>query len=111
MIFVKPVINDYPNDIIDKNNLHQNNEYYLCDQCEYEAISQSLLQEHITASHMHLSCNYCEFVAKNRGGLTRHINAKHVNANESEKHPDENSINNLEEGNTSEQVYKCDECD
>ena len=55
---IRETSNDYTNDIIDKNNLRQNNEYYLCDQCEYEAISQSLLQEHITASHMHLSCDY-----------------------------------------------------
>ena len=78
---------DNPNDIVDHNtDIHPNNEYYLCDQCEYEAISQSLLQEHITATHVHLSCDYCGFVAKNRGGLTRHVNAKHENANESEKH-------------------------
>ena len=100
---------DNPNDIVDHNtDIHPNNEYYLCDQCEYEAISQSLLQEHITATHVHLSCDYCGFVAKNRGGLTRHINAKHVNANESEKHPDENSLNNLEESNT---IFACDICD
>ena len=56
------------------NNMHLN---YSCDQCDFVALGQMMMDWHMSTSHIHFSCDECEFIAKNKGGLTRHRNAKH----------------------------------
>ena len=59
------------------NNMHLN---YSCDQCDFVALGQMMMDWHMSTSHIHFSCDECEFIAKNKGGLTRHKNAKHENS-------------------------------
>ena len=61
---------------------HNNNMHliYSCDQCDFEAYGQMMMDWHTSTSHLNFSCDECEFIAKNKGGLTRHRNAKHENS-------------------------------
>ena len=67
-------------DLIRHNNdMHQN---YACDQCDFEAYGQMMMEWHTSTSHAQFSCEECDFIGKNKGGLTRHKKAKHENTKE-----------------------------
>ena len=56
--------------------------YYACDQCDFEALGQMMMEWHTSTSHAQFSCEECDFIGKNKGGLTRHKKAKHENTKE-----------------------------
>ena len=67
-------------DLIRHNNdMHQ---IYACDQCDFEAYGQMMMEWHTSTSHAQFSCEECDFIGKNKGGLTRHKKAKHENTKE-----------------------------
>ena len=52
---------------------------YSCNQCEYEATTQSNLKKHIESDHekIRYSCNQCEYEATTQSNLNKHIESDH----------------------------------
>ena len=52
---------------------------YPCNQCDYQATSQSHLKRHIQSKHecIKYSCNQCDYQALYQGNLQTHILSKH----------------------------------